>query len=146
MACDCVDHAITIAKLDARPCITSNLKIHGYQIKPAGPDDLADYGSDAVAIESLSETHADLARRLHDALPIYAAQVVWAAKEEMARTVADVLARRTRALFLNSAAAIAMAPEVASLLAPALGQGKEWERRQIQEFNAIAQNYSLGGK
>jgi glycerol-3-phosphate dehydrogenase len=45
-------------------------------------------------------------------LPYIAAQVVWAVHEEMARTVEDVLARRTRALFFNAGAALCMAPAV----------------------------------
>jgi glycerol-3-phosphate dehydrogenase len=51
-----------------------------------------------------------LAELLDPALPYTGAEVVWAARQEMARTVEDVLARRTRALFLNAKAAIRMAP------------------------------------
>jgi glycerol-3-phosphate dehydrogenase len=61
----------------------------------------------------------------------------------MARTVDDVLARRTRALFLNAKAAIDMAPEVARLLAAELSKDDAWQREQVNAFNAIAQNYLL---
>ena len=66
-----------------------------------------------------------------------------AARHEMARTVDDVLARRTRALFLNSRAAIAVAPRVASLLATELRRGHDWEQSQVEAFGEIARNYIL---
>ncbi|HEV2391739.1 MAG TPA: glycerol-3-phosphate dehydrogenase C-terminal domain-containing protein, partial [Verrucomicrobiae bacterium] len=65
----------------------------------------------------------------------------WAAREEMARTLDDVLARRTRALFLNARAAIAMAPAVARLMASELGQDEPWQRLQIETFNKIAEGF-----
>ena len=45
-----------------------------------------------------------------------AAEVIWAVRHEMARTVEDVLARRLRALFLDARAAVDMAPKVAALM------------------------------
>jgi glycerol-3-phosphate dehydrogenase len=143
MAEDCVDHAATLAKLDERPCVTRGLSIHGYHRHAEKFGDLSCYGSDAVAIRKLMEGDAALARRLHDALPVYAAQVVWAARHEMARTVDDVLARRTRALLLNAAAAIAMAADVARLLAHELRRDEQWQRDQVAQFTAIAHNYLI---
>jgi glycerol-3-phosphate dehydrogenase len=85
-----------------------------------------------------------LARMLHERLPIRAAQVVWAVRHEMARTVDDVLARRTRALVLDARAAIEMAPAVAQLMAVERKLNPEWESRQIEEFNSIARSYLVG--
>ncbi|MCX6550646.1 MAG: glycerol-3-phosphate dehydrogenase/oxidase, partial [Acidobacteria bacterium] len=110
MAEDCVDHAIPIGGLEERPCLTRELRIHGCPTHPEDLGDLADYGSDAPYLLQLMEDRPELRARLHDALPIRAVQVVWAVRQEMARTVDDVLARRTRALPLNARAAIAMAP------------------------------------
>jgi glycerol-3-phosphate dehydrogenase len=141
MAEDAVDHATTLAELDERPCPTRTLAIHGRHESPEQFGDLAYYGADAPAIQDLMRTNADLAKPLHPALPISAAQVVWAARREMARTVDDVLARRTRALYLNARAALDMAPTVASLLAQELGRDEPWQSQQIQEFNRIAQHY-----
>jgi len=62
---------------------------------------------------------------------------------EMARTVEDVLARRTRALFLNARAAIEAAPAVADNMARELGFGEDWKARQLADFQAIAANYIL---
>jgi glycerol-3-phosphate dehydrogenase len=59
----------------------------------------------------------------------------------MARTVDDVLSRRTRATQLDAAAARRMAPEVAALMAAELGYGEDWRRRQIAEYEAIVVHY-----
>jgi glycerol-3-phosphate dehydrogenase len=69
--------------------------------------------------------------------------VVRAVRDEMARTVEDVLARRTRALFLNARAALEMAPAVAQIMARELGADEAWKARQLAEFQAIAVNYQL---
>jgi glycerol-3-phosphate dehydrogenase len=104
---------------------------------------LSAYGSDAPALEELMETEPLLAEPLHPALPYVGAEVVWAVREEMARTVEDVLARRTRALFLNARAAIAMAPRVAVLMARELGKDSEWKAAQVQAFNRTARGFVL---
>jgi glycerol-3-phosphate dehydrogenase len=63
----------------------------------------------------------------------------------MARTVEDVLARRCRALFLNAAAAIRMAPAVARLMARELGRDESWQRREVAAFEVLAQQYTIAG-
>jgi glycerol-3-phosphate dehydrogenase len=71
------------------------------------------------------------------------AEVVWAARHEMARTVEDVLARRVRLLILNAAAAVRVAPTVAALLAKELRFGEAWQARQVAEFSQLARGYQL---
>lgn len=141
MARDCVDHAATLGKLDERPCVTKSLKIHGYHEHREQFGDLSYYGSDAGAIRELMTTRPELACRLSNAVPICAAEVVWAVHNEMARTVDDVLARRTRTLLLNARAAIEVAPQVAKLMARELGNDESWEKRQVTEFSETAQHY-----
>ena len=101
---------------------------------------LAVYGSDAAAIQEIGR-----AERLHSALPYTEAEVVWAAREEMACSVEDVLARRTRALFLNSRAAMEMAPRVASILAREMNRDAAWEAGQVAEFLAVAAGFTAAG-
>ncbi len=84
-----------------------------------------------------------LAEALHPALPICGAEVVWAARAEMARTVEDVLARRTRALFLHARAASEMAGQVAGILARELQQGEAWREQQVFDFQRLALQYVL---
>jgi glycerol-3-phosphate dehydrogenase len=141
MAEDCVNQAITLGHLNEKPCATKNLHVHGYHThaKRFGP--LAVYGSDAPAIQQLMRTDAKLGELLHPALPYCAAEVTWATRNEMARTVEDVLARRTRALFLNARAAIAMAPRVAALMATELKKDASWQAGQLRAFEETARGY-----
>jgi glycerol-3-phosphate dehydrogenase len=148
MAEDCVNHAITLGKLPDVDCPTKNLRIHGYvdeqpSESPVTPGGLEVYGSDAKYIQAIASDSTALAAPLHPALPYIGAEVVWAAREEMARTVEDVLARHTRALFLNAKAAIAMAQTVAELLAAELGRDEAWAAAQVKEFTNLAQQYTV---
>jgi glycerol-3-phosphate dehydrogenase len=143
MAEDCVNQAATLAHLDEKPCVTRDLPIHGSLRKTARLGSLAVYGSDATKIQRLIETDRSLAAPLHPALPYCGAEVVWAVREEMARTVEDVLARRTRALFLNARAAVEMAPRVAELMARELGRDLGWISQQIEAFNRLGKGYGL---
>jgi len=70
--------------------------------------------------------------------------VVRAVRDEMARTVEDVLARRTRALFLDARSAILQAPAVAHVLGRELGRDSAWETAQIEAFEELAQGYLPG--
>jgi len=143
MAEDCISQAATLARLPEKECVTHHLNIHGYHASSDRFGALRGYGYDAPAIEALMASDARLAERLHPALPYTAAEVVWAAQHEMARTVEDVLARRTRALFLNARAAVEMAPRVADLLAAELERDEAWKAAQVDSFNGIARNYTL---
>jgi glycerol-3-phosphate dehydrogenase len=67
----------------------------------------------------------------------------WFARHEMARTVEDVLARRTRLLFLDTRAALAKAPQVARELAKELGRDEAWQRAQLVEFEKTANHYRI---
>ena len=141
MAEDTVDQAADLARLPERPCVTRTLNIHGFHQHPSTFGALGIYGSDALGIRALIKDDASLAAPLHPALPYTRAEVVWATKHEMARTVEDVLARRTRALFLNARAAIEMAPEVAAIMAPLLEQDGQWISGQIEAFRKVADGY-----
>jgi glycerol-3-phosphate dehydrogenase len=141
MAEDCVDQAVTLAQLPERGCVTRNLRIHGHRSGARAAGVLAVYGTDAEMIRSLAEENPVLGERLHPALAYLKAEVVWAAREEMARTIEDVLARRTRTLFLNAAAAIEMAPTVADLLAPELDWDDRRKQSQLSEFRTLARQY-----
>ena len=141
MAQDAVDHALVLAHLEDRPCVTRELRLHGWHEHAREHGELHVYGADAPALLQLAASDPALGRPLRPELPVIGAQIVWAARHEMARTVEDVLARRTRALFLNAAAALAMAPEVARLLAAELGRDEGWQAAQLAEFRVIANTF-----
>jgi len=141
MAEDTVNQSATLADLPDRPCVTKTLNIHGYHPNSAKLGPLSFYGTDAVAIRELITKDATLGQPLDAELPYVAAEVVWAVREELARSVEDVLARRTRALFLNARAALRMAPRVAAILAQELGRDKTWQVAQVEDFNKVAAGY-----
>jgi len=143
MAEDCVDQAATLAQLPEKPCVTHRLHIHGFHDAAKQFGSLAIYGSDAYRIRKLIEIDAGLGEPLHAALPYVKAEVIWAARHEMARTVEDMLARRTRALFLNARAALEMAPVVADLMASELGWDETTKTKQLAAFRDVAANYVL---
>jgi len=141
MAQDVVDQAALVAGLVARPCATETLRVHGW-LKQIDPDDpLHVYGSDAPAVRQLEKEKSTLGATLHARLPVTAARVVWAVRQEMARTVEDVLARRTRALLLDARASVEVAPEVAKIMARELKRGRKWQKEQVAEFAGVAAGY-----
>jgi glycerol-3-phosphate dehydrogenase len=141
MAEDCVSQAAMLARLPEKPCVTEDLKLHGYHPGAEAFGHLRVYGADAPLIQDLMRGDPALAEPLDPAFPYTGAEVVWAVRREMARTVEDVLARRTRALFLNAGAAIRMAPRVAGWMAHELCLTESWQTRQVEDFAAVARNY-----
>jgi glycerol-3-phosphate dehydrogenase len=142
MAEDCVNHAAALAGLPRRECRTREMPVHGHCPDATEFGDLAIYGSDAIDIRGLMNVDPNLAEQLHPALPYRAAEVIWAVRFEMARSVEDVLARRTRALFLNAVAAKAMAPRAAELMARELRKDGSWVEDQLRSFQKLAGDYS----
>jgi glycerol-3-phosphate dehydrogenase len=143
MAEDVVDAAATLADLDLRECVTRSLNIHGYHVHADRFGSLAAYGSDAIEVQQLVDSNAELAASIHPRLDALVAEVVWAVREEMARTVDDFLARRTRSLILDARAASEAAPLVAATMAGELGRGPEWARAETEAFQTLAQGYLL---
>jgi glycerol-3-phosphate dehydrogenase len=139
MAEDTINHAAKIGGLTPPPSATKQLRLHGWCEPETCPPHLAVYGADAAAL--LAAGAGAGSQPLHPRLPCSAAQVVWAARHEMARTVEDVLSRRTRALLLDARAAAEMAPPVARLLARELGRDEAWETRQVLNFRELAGQY-----
>jgi glycerol-3-phosphate dehydrogenase len=143
MAQDCVNHAATLGDLPERDCVTKSLNIHGYHPHSEKFGARSVYGSDAPLIDELVAGDASLGAVLDEALPYIAAEAVWAARHEYARTVEDVLSRRTRALFLNAKAAVRMAPKVAELLARELKKDAAWQSSQLEAFTTVAKGYMV---
>lgn len=120
MAEDAVDKAMEVGNLGNRKCVTADLPL------------------------MVREESSDRAR-LHSEVEITRAEVISAVKNEMARTVEDVLARRTRVLFLDARAAIELAPSVARMMAEELGRDEAWIDQQIEDFQSVARGYLGSG-
>lgn len=143
MAEDTVNRAAAVANLEPRPCITQNLRLHGSLNGAATKGELSVYGADATAIEALMRERPEYGEGVHERLPIAVAQIVWAVRQEMARTVEDVLSRRTRCLILNAAASIEAAPRVAEIMARELHRDDAWKQAQIERFAELARGYLM---
>lgn len=141
---DAVDHAERVAGFEHRTCVTRDLKIHGCVDRVSDGKGLDVYGADAAAIRKLISDDPALGGPLHGKLPYVAAEVVWAVREEMARSVEDVLARRTRALLLHARASIEAAPGVAAIMARELGREEGWAGKSASDYINVAQRYLIG--
>lgn len=140
---DVVDVAVSRAGLPINRSVTKDLKIHGYQENTDLSDPLYWYGSDRMILDELIRKDPEMGEVLSEKLHIYKAQVVWAAREEMARTLEDCLSRRIRALQLDAAESIRIAPRAAKIMAQELGYNKGWIDRQVQEFTDLASKHLL---
>jgi glycerol-3-phosphate dehydrogenase len=145
MAEDTVNDAVAIGGLPERPCVTEKLHLHGWISRDdpnlIGALHLQMYGSHADAVQVFLDEGEGRDELLHERLPYRVGQVAWAARREMARTVEDVLSRRTRALLLDARAAMDAAPLVAEILAAELDRDATWQWQQVEEFNELAQGY-----
>ncbi|MDH6534874.1 glycerol-3-phosphate dehydrogenase/oxidase [Parabacteroides sp. 52] len=143
MAEEVIDKAISISNLTYRKCITRDLPVHGYKKEVDRKQFQYVYGTDFDKILDLLHEDQTWSQPLHPEYEYIAAEVIWAVREEMAMTIEDVLARRLRLLFLDTRAAIDIAPKVASLMATEMDKDASWEENQIKEFTLLAQNYLL---
>jgi glycerol-3-phosphate dehydrogenase len=144
MAEDTLDFAIKQGALPTRKCVTDTIPLRGATATPTSTDHyLREYGTDTSAIEALAAADTSLAKTIDPDLPYTFAEVVYAVREENARTLEDVLARRTRALLLDARAAIRCAPQVAAIMSRELNQTPEWEQIQLSAFTTLARTHYL---
>jgi len=102
--------------------------------KPLARALVSRYGTEAAAVANLARREPALARPLLPGQPVIGAEVVHQARREMAMTVADVLARRTRLFLEDPRQAVEAAPAVAGLLAVELGWSEEERDAQAQAY------------
>ena len=140
---DVVEKAILIGGLEEKPSVTARMPVHGYVRNFDESDPLHYYGSDLSKIKSLVRENQALAEPLVPGFPYTKAEVVWAVREEMARTVEDFLARRSRFLLLDARKSMEAAPVVARVIAEELGLRRRWIREQVAQYEALAKGYIL---
>jgi len=141
MASDVLNKAILTSNLVKKSCTTEHLKIHGWVTTIDKNNPLHFYGSDAVQIKNLCKEDETLSELIHPSLQNIKAEIVWAIKNEMAVNIEDILARRTRILFLDAKAAIEAAPTVAQLMAKELNYNDDWKQQQVNGFIALSKQY-----
>lgn len=142
MAEDTLDKMIQRKMLPSRKCVTMNFHIHGYT-ETKSNEELSFYGSDEVLVEALIKENPEWRQSLVSGVPVNTAQVLWAVRNEMARTVEDVLARRTRVLFFDAKAAIDVAPKLAEIMMKELDRDELWKNEQVSAFVKLANGYLI---
>jgi glycerol-3-phosphate dehydrogenase len=133
MGQEIIDRAETAGGLLHHACTTEELRLHA---SPAAPSDDV-FGTDRSIIDSLP----GVSIQLHPGLRLTEAEVRYAARFEQARSVEDVLARRSRALFVDAAAASETAPAVAHILANELGWTEAQTREMTEAFHQLAEGF-----
>lgn len=140
MAEDLINTALSVGGLPERSCITNNLPIYGYDYQSDWTDPMHVYGSDIEKIKNIDPSGND---SLSEVLHLTPNQIRWAVRKEMAMTIEDVLARRSRALFLNAAESIKIATEVAQIMAIEMKKDNTWVIHQVEQFKILATGYTL---
>jgi len=143
MAEDTVNKAALVGGLPEKACVTKNMPIHGYVKNIHFDTPGYFYGADRVYIMDIIFKNSALGDRLHPDYEFTKAEVIWAVRDEMARTVEDFLARRVRALLLDARASMEMVPEVGLLMARELGYDQDWVESQIKQYIELAKGYIL---
>ena len=143
MAEDTLSFAIRKGMLSEKLCRTRLVQLRGASASPVKEGVLSRYGSDGEHVEGLVVEDPALGARIDPSLPFTFAEVVYAVRYEMARTVEDVLSRRTRALLLNANAACRAAAAVARTMAKELGASSEWEMEQVIAFGHLAKTFYI---
>ena len=130
MAQDAVDNAVFISKQRKTDCRTKSILIGNNKEKE-------------LLIKEMIENNDSLGEKIHVNYPYLQAEVVYGIKYEMAISVEDILARRTRLLFLDAKAAMVSAPLVAKIMATEMGKNDVWIFDQINQFNTLAKQYLI---
>ena len=151
MAEDTLDFAIKHGVLPAKACVSKLIRMRGAptitEAKLQRSHPLARYGTDAAAIQRIAQEDATLAHPIDRAFAYTGAEVVYAVREELARTLEDVLSRRTRALLLDARAAERAAPGVAAIMARELGYDQEWIDAEVARFKQLSRHfYGVAGE
>jgi glycerol-3-phosphate dehydrogenase len=140
MAQDTINKAMRNGMLEKRPCVTHDLHLHGYNLNDKH-DRLHIYGTHARDIHDLISERPEWGRTLHHRLPYTEAEIRWICRHEMPFKLEDMLARRIRALFLDAAASLEMAPDTAQIMAEELGFDEQWKRKETAEYTKLVENY-----
>ena len=140
MAEDTVNTARSVAGLQDRECITNNLTIHGYDYSSNWKNPIHFYGTDIEKIENLdSNGNSSISEKFF----ISKNQIVWSIRNEMAMNLEDVMARRTRSLFLDAKESLRIAPKVIEIMANEMKKNTNWIKNEIANFEKVAKNYIM---
>jgi glycerol-3-phosphate dehydrogenase len=143
MAEDVIDKVIETYGFPKNASKTKNTAIHGNQSSNTEltKGHLYIYGSeinDYLALESQDPVYKE---KIHPNYPYTVGQIIWAARNEMARTTEDFLARRIRLLLLDARAAMDASKNVSKVMARELNKPESWAEEQDKIFKELAEKY-----
>jgi glycerol-3-phosphate dehydrogenase len=153
MAQDTVD--AVVVRLGESPrrrrCVTKSLPLMGATTRTRDPVAMAQplgrllgrYGTESADVLAVADGRPQLLEPVVAGLPYTGAELVYAAREEMAQTLDDVLSRRTRATIQRAHATMAAAAAIANLIAPDLGWGDREAAEQVARYTGSCQKELL---
>ena len=140
MAEETIDRAIKTGLMDKAKCVTSNIKL-----TTINTDNILKrlyiYGDHYVDIEKMISENPELGIPVDPRLPYTSAEILWICRNEMPLRLEDILARRTRSLFLNARASAEIAPVVAGFMASEFGYDQKWQEEQVESYKELVKNY-----
>jgi glycerol-3-phosphate dehydrogenase len=139
MAEETINKAIAAGFLEKRKCVTANHPLISHTV--ISSDHLHIYGDRSFEIETMIHENPELGSPIDLRLPYTRAEIIWICRNEMPLNIEDILARRTRALFLNARASLEMAPEVATLMAKEFGYDMKWQNEQVESYHQLVKSY-----
>jgi glycerol-3-phosphate dehydrogenase len=140
MAEETIDKAIEADLLENRRCITSGLKLVSSDTG-SGSGRLRIYGDHSSEIEKMIRENPDLGIPIDPRLPYTKAEMIWICRNEMPLNLDDLLARRSRALFLNAKASSDIAEEAAGIMAEEMGHDDTWRKDQVESYRQLVNIY-----
>ena len=140
MAEETIDKGIKAGLIERKKCVTKTFRFYSNDVKMKS-ERLRIYGKGAVEIEKLIDDKPELGGLLDPRLPYTKAEIVWICRNEMPRKLEDILARRTRSMFLDARASSSIATEVAEIMAGELKTDGKWAETQVKEYNQLLLNY-----
>jgi glycerol-3-phosphate dehydrogenase len=140
MAEETIDRAIKARMLEKRKCVTTSLKLADPELTGRSGR-LRIYGDHSSEIERMIGEKHELGSPMDPALPYTRAEMIWICRNEMPLNLEDLLARRTRSLFLNAQASSSIADEAAGIMASEMGHDLNWVDDQVKSFRILVKNY-----
>jgi len=140
MAEETIDRAIKEGFLEKSKCVTSDLRLAS-PVSNKTSERFHVYGDHAIDIEKIISEKPELGIAADRRLPYSSAEIIWICRNEMPVNIEDILARRTRSLFLNARASADIAPQVADIMAAEFGFDQIWKQNQIESYNLLIKNY-----
>lgn len=140
MAEETIDKAISLGILGKRKSLTKNMKLNGDAMNYN--DRLQIYGDGVDEIRRIIAENPEHGIQMHSKLPYTPAEIIWICRNEMPCQLEDILARRTRSLFLNACASLEIAPVVADIMASEMALGEKWKEEQLKAYSLLVKNYT----